>query len=81
MINKNFKFHFLFIVNATLQTRAQTRRASHHTGDDGLGSKSASHAYFDDTFTFLPYEDLPTYISTFQELGAPLGIILNKQKT
>jgi hypothetical protein len=68
-------------INAMLEKRAQARRTTHQRGDDGCGSKSAAHAYFDDAFAFLPYDDLPIFIETFQRLGPPIGIILNKTKT
>jgi hypothetical protein len=68
-------------LNETLRNRAQQRRLNHQLGDDGCGSKSATHAYFDDAFAFLPYEDLPIFIQTIQTLGPPLGIHLNKTKT
>jgi hypothetical protein len=71
----------LTAVNTTLRDRAQTRRALRQLGNDGCGSKSAAHAYFDDAFSFVPYEDLPAFIDTFQRIGAPMGIILNKHKT
>jgi hypothetical protein len=35
-------------VNEMLHSRAHARRANHHFGDDGCGSKSAAYAYFDD---------------------------------
>jgi hypothetical protein len=37
--------------------------------------------YHDDTSTVLPYEDIPWFLNRFQQLGNPVGINLNLQKT
>jgi hypothetical protein len=50
-------------------------------GDDDCCLKSIAHPYFDNTVSFLPYKDLPIFIQKVQQLGPPLGIILNKTKT
>jgi hypothetical protein len=38
-------------------------------------------SYHDDTSIVIPYEDIPWFLTRFQELGGPLGIRLNLQKT
>jgi hypothetical protein len=50
-------------------------------GDDGLGSQAATSSFIDDTFVFLDNHDLPWFLDTFQTLGRPLGIQLNRSKT
>jgi hypothetical protein len=41
----------------------------------------ATLSYHDDTSIVLPYTDIPWFLKRFQELGDPLGIKLNLQKT
>jgi hypothetical protein len=41
----------------------------------------ATLSYHDDTSIVLPYTDIPWFLTRFQELGNPLGIQLNLQKT
>jgi hypothetical protein len=38
-------------------------------------------SFIDDTNLFLPLKDVEWFISRFEELGQPLGIKLNRQKT
>jgi hypothetical protein len=38
-------------------------------------------SYHDDTSIVLPYEDIPWFLDRFQQLGNPVGINLNLQKT
>jgi hypothetical protein len=38
-------------------------------------------SYHDDTSIVLPYEDIPWFLHRFQQLGNPIGIQLNLQKT
>jgi hypothetical protein len=46
----------------------------HQHGDDLVATpKLSAHAYFDDAFAFLPYEDLPIFIETFQQLAPPVS--------
>jgi hypothetical protein len=60
-------------LNETLHTCAQTWCALKSHDQDGCGSKSVFPTYFDDAFSsFLPYKDLPIFIQTFQQLGAPM---------
>jgi hypothetical protein len=68
-------------LNARAHTRAQLRLATKNPGDDGLGSQAATSSFIDDTFAYLTYEDLLPFILDFKELGAPLGIRLNRSKT
>jgi hypothetical protein len=68
-------------LNTLLQQRADDRCAAHDYGDDGLGSRSATTSFIDDTGSFLPYEDLTAFIEYFTKYGPPLGIHLNTTKT
>jgi hypothetical protein len=75
-------YNLLKQLNEQLCLRAQHCLHSRNPGDDGQGSHSAStHSFIDDTFVFLPYEDLLTFIRDFKELGPPLGIKLNHTNT
>jgi len=55
--------------------------ASGDLGDDGKGSEMVMGSYLDDTGAMIPYIDIEFAICTFQELGAPHGLILNLDKT
>jgi len=50
-------------------------------GDDGNGSEPAISLYLDGTGAMVPYVDVGFAIRTFQELGAPHGLLLNLDKT
>jgi hypothetical protein len=68
-------------LNTRALHRARLRLPAKIPGDDGKGSQAATSSFMDDTFAFLPYEDLALFIQEFKELGPPLGIRLNRSKT
>ena len=68
-------------LNIRARHRATQRLAAKDPGDDGIGSHAATSSFIDDTFTFLPYDDLLPFLKDFKELGPPLGIRLNRTKT
>jgi hypothetical protein len=71
----------LLPLNSGLADRAAQRLRAKLPGDDGFGSHAATSSFIDDTFVFLDYQDLPWFLDTFQSLGLPLGIRLNRTKT
>ena len=65
-----------------LRQRSDARQHTQcHANDDGLGGRSGSSSYHDDTSSMLPHIDLLWFIKRFNELGKPLGIQLNLIKT
>ena len=68
-------------LNKEQAKRASTRKQSGDIGDDNKGGVAHTASIMDDTSVCLPHCDLPWFLSRFQELGAPLGIILNHSKT
>jgi len=74
-----FSCQVLHPVLAELHDRLQQRNGD--MGDDGNGSSPAMGSYLDDTGAALPYVDCKFAILTFQELGAPHGLLLSLDKT
>ena len=68
-------------LNDKQRQRAAERLKAGNTHDDGKGGQAHTASIMDDTSICLPHEDLPWFIHRFEELGRPLGIDLNKQKT
>jgi hypothetical protein len=77
-------------LNNRLHLHALHHLHSRNASDGGQGSQSATHSFINDTFTFLPCEDLLTFIHDFKgsphfhpgfQRTAPLGIKLNCTKT
>jgi hypothetical protein len=60
-------------LNAQLQERTRNRNPS--------DIPPSTLSYHDDTSIVIPYPDINWFLSTFQQLGAPLGIHLNLSKT
>jgi hypothetical protein len=60
-------------INQQLQQRIQQRSPHEHV--------PTTLSYHDDTNVVIPYPDITWFLSTFQTLGAPLGIKLNLDKT
>ena len=68
-------------INTEQRLRAAARLKTGNTYDDGKGGQAHTASIMDDTSICLPHEDLPWFIQRFEELGRPLGVDLNKQKT
>ena len=68
-------------LNKEQAKRAQQRKMSNNAYDDGMGGISHTASIMDDTSVCLPHCDLLWFLRRFEELGKPLGIILNKRKT
>ena len=61
--------------------RAQLRLRNNDPNDDGMGGIGHTASIMDDTSVCLPHCDIPWFLHRFEELGKPLGIVLNKSKT
>jgi len=68
-------------LNAHLMNCAAACKALGDYGDDGNGPEPAMGSYLDDTGAMVPYADVGFAFVTFQELGAPHGLLLNLDKT
>jgi hypothetical protein len=69
-------------LNAKLRNRSKARLEDQsYPGDDNLGSLAQTKSYIDDTNLLLPFRDISWFLASFTELGAPLGIHLNYNKT
>ena len=68
-------------LNKEQAKRAQLRKVSHDPHDDTMGGIGHTASIMDDTSVCLPHCDLLWFLQRFEELGKPLGIILNKNKT
>jgi hypothetical protein len=60
-------------INEELQARHKSRKID--------SPPPVTLSYHDDTSIVIPYEDISWFLNRFQELGDPLGIRLNLQKT
>jgi hypothetical protein len=69
----------LSLVLQPINIQLEARYKSRHPNSPHPPPFTAS--YHDDTSVILPYEDIPWFLNTFEQLGRPLGIHLNKQKT
>jgi hypothetical protein len=63
--------HLLEQLNTRALCRARLRLTAKIPRDNGKGSQAATSSFIDDTFAFLPYEDLALFIQDFKELGPP----------
>ena len=71
--------HILKKIDDLLKKRAQRRNKS--TSDDNLGGLAIILAYVDDANFLVPLEDVQPLLDAFNEIGPPLGAILNEEKT
>ena len=68
-------------INKEQAQRAAKRKQQDIPYDDEMGGLAHTASIMDDTSVCLPHADLPWFLQRFQELGTPLGIILNHNKT
>ena len=68
-------------LNKEQAQRALERKRNGDPHDDGKGGIAHTASIMDDTSICLPHCDLPWFLTRFKELGEPLGIILNHEKT
>ena len=68
-------------LNEEQHQRARQRKHNGQLLDDGQGGLAHTASIMDDTSVCLPHADLPWFLRRLEELGAPLGIRLNKGKT
>ena len=80
-------FACLVLLTVTIQInkeqlqRALRRKKAGDAHDDGKGRQAHTASIMDDTSICLPHVDLPWFLARFEELGALLGVQLNKAKT
>jgi len=73
--------HILQKINQELLERASSRLQNNQLHDDGRGGEPIIMAYVDDTNCLLPIEDVHFFLKRFEELGIPLGAVMNTDKT
>jgi len=71
--------HILKQLDERLTNRALRRKKS--TSDDNLGGMPIILAYVDDANFLVPLEDVKPLLDAFNEIGPPLGAIMNEEKT
>ena len=68
-------------LNREQAQRAHKRQQNGAASDDNHGGLAHTASIMDDTSVCLPHDDLEWFIQRFSELGKPLGIDLNCNKT
>lgn len=73
--------HILKKISVKLEKRANQRLTEGREMDDNKGGQALITAYVDDTNCLVPLEDVQFLLQQFEQIGVPLGAVMNTDKT